>query len=262
MLVCFSMSPTTHGSDKLIVAELPNPHRHVIASAASNAIAGRRKTNRCRTSRLRLRCTSRSISGSALFLPHTEHTEQGSRASRRPSPWPSPNPTIVTPAIVQHESKNLGSLCRRSRDLDRQTKIVSLGVADPVAAGDNIAFVDHADDGFCQLTPKKHKRWPGWGIKTDSPAKPPLLWRWSARSASKCHPCGVHTQVLLKETDPPGQDRRLWQVGRRHRAPQGGDGARRLDHRSRPRRGPRRWLRRVRGAPRPASSRVVSRLSA
>ena len=46
---------------------------------------------------------------------------------------------------------------------------------------------------------------------------------------------------------PARPDRRLRQVGDRHRAPPGGDGARRLDHRPRPRRRPRRRAGRLRG---------------
>ena len=46
---------------------------------------------------------------------------------------------------------------------------------------------------------------------------------------------------------PARPARRLGQVGHRHRAPPGGDGARRLDHRPRPRRRPRRRPDRLRG---------------
>src|SRR5215207_1247139 len=46
---------------------------------------------------------------------------------------------------------------------------------------------------------------------------------------------------------PARPARRLWQVGHRHRAPPGGHGARRLDHRPRPRRRPRRRPDRLRG---------------
>ena len=49
---------------------------------------------------------------------------------------------------------------------------------------------------------------------------------------------------------PAGPARRLRQVGHRHRAPPGGDGARRLDHRPRPRRRPRRRPDRLPGHPR------------
>src|SRR4029450_6939868 len=50
---------------------------------------------------------------------------------------------------------------------------------------------------------------------------------------------------------PPRPAGRLRQVGRRHRAPPGGHGARRLDHRPRPRGRPRRRAGRLRGRPRP-----------
>ena len=53
---------------------------------------------------------------------------------------------------------------------------------------------------------------------------------------------------------PARPARRLRQVGHRHRAPPGGHGARRLDHRPRPRRRPRRRPDRLRGHTRPTSS--------
>ena len=56
---------------------------------------------------------------------------------------------------------------------------------------------------------------------------------------------------------PARPARRLRQVGHRHRAPPGGDGARRLDHRPRPRRRPRRRPDRLRGHTRRARRRPL-----
>ena len=60
---------------------------------------------------------------------------------------------------------------------------------------------------------------------------------------------------------PARPARRLRQVGHRHRAPPGGDGARRLDHRPRPRRRPRRRPDRLRGHPRRPRRRPQSTLT-
>ena len=58
---------------------------------------------------------------------------------------------------------------------------------------------------------------------------------------------GLHLADVEQLLGPARSPRRLRQVGDRHRAPPGGDGARRLDHRPRPRRRPRRRPHRLRG---------------
>ena len=58
---------------------------------------------------------------------------------------------------------------------------------------------------------------------------------------------GLHLADVENLLGPAGPARRLRQVGHRHRASSGGDGARGLDHRPRPGCGSRRWPDRVRG---------------
>ena len=58
---------------------------------------------------------------------------------------------------------------------------------------------------------------------------------------------GLHLADVGQPARTAGPPRRLGQVGHRHRAPPGRDGARRLDHRPRPGSRPRRWHHRLRG---------------